>query len=51
MTIIITVIITFLVSMPLILWLERISMKNEDLNGSIEDWHNFRKVFDKGGNK
>ena len=41
-------VLSVLVSMPLIIWLERNSIKHEDINSQIEDWHNFRKALGKG---
>ena len=46
MTIIIITIIAFLLGLPFIFWLEKNSIKNEDLQG-IEDWHNFKKALKK----
>jgi hypothetical protein len=48
MTIAITAILTFLITMPAILWLDQKSANRENINESIEDWHNFTKTM-KGG--
>jgi len=50
MTIAIITIGSVLLGLPFIFWLEKNSIKNEDLQG-IEDWHNFRTALDNKGNK
>ena len=50
MTIILITIASVLLGFPFIFWLEKNSIKNEDLQG-IEDWHNFRTTLDNKGNK
>ena len=40
--------LSVLISMPLILWLERNAIKHEDIDSQIQEWHNFRKALDKG---
>jgi len=50
MTIALITIASVLLGFPFIFWLERNSIKHEDLQG-IEDWHNFRTTLDNKGNK
>jgi len=47
MTTVLIVIGLTLLFMPLILWLDRHSITQEEFQ-SIEDWHNFRKALEKG---
>lgn len=48
MTIAITAILTLLVSMPVILWLDRNSWNCENTEETIESWHNFTNTMKRG---
>lgn len=37
----------FLILLPIVLWVDSKSISNEEWN-KIEEWHNFRKAFEKG---
>lgn len=41
-------VLSVLITMPLIIWLERNSIKHEYVNYEIQEWHNFRKALGKG---